>query len=144
MAEVQTAAQDIEIGNEPEISDRGLSGGTGHDEIPRISELLIQPEDNAESKDELGDDEGFREYREVLNGHEDQYIAKEKARKEQMELFLTDKDNVPASYYNTSAKEELILKYADNFNRQYIQIYPGRKELLLCPINEFGIRVRTI
>jgi hypothetical protein len=81
------------------------------------------------------------DYNQVLASHEQQFNDEQKAKKQQLRLYLTNESNVPKTYYNTSPKEELLLQYADNFNRQYTQLYPGRKELLLCPKNEFGHRV---
>jgi len=34
-----------------------------------------------------------------------------------------------------------MLECVDNFNRQYIYIYPDRKPLLLVPFNECDIKV---
>ena len=46
----------------------------------------------------------------------------------------------PESYRNNTKKEELMLEYVSNFRRQFEDIYPGRKPLLLCPLNECGMR----
>lgn len=42
-------------------------------------------------------------------------------------------------YKKNSKKEKLILSYADNFRRQYRQLYGDRKALFLTPVNEHGI-----
>lgn len=33
-------------------------------------------------------------------------------------------------------------EYVENFRRQFVQIFPKRRELLLVPVNECGVRVR--
>jgi len=45
------------------------------------------------------------------------------------------------SYKGNSKKEKLILSYADNFRRQYRQLYGDRKALFLTPVNEYDIEV---
>ena len=45
------------------------------------------------------------------------------------------------SYRLNSEKEVLILKYVENFRRQYHHIYGDRKGLLLYPSNECGTPV---
>ena len=56
---------------------------------------------------------------------------------------LLDRTKASPLYLKNSRKEELCLEYVHNFRRQYAQLYPGRKELLLCPPNEFGVPVRS-
>lgn len=48
----------------------------------------------------------------------------------------------PASYRSNTKKEELTLEYVENFNRQYVDLYPSRAPLLLAPLNECGVPVR--
>lgn len=50
-----------------------------------------------------------------------------------------DPGDLPQSYSNNSEEEELVLEYVENFRRQFVQLYPERKELLLCPRNECGV-----
>lgn len=47
----------------------------------------------------------------------------------------------PESYRAHSPDEIRLLAVADNFQRQYSHLYPDRKPLLLCPINECGVKV---
>ncbi|KAI9348730.1 hypothetical protein DFJ73DRAFT_834662 [Zopfochytrium polystomum] len=75
-----------------------------------------------------------------LDQHELEYLEQMERRRKQMHAVLLDKTKVPASYYTTSKKEALVQQYVDNFKRQYSQLFPGRKDLLLCPENEFGIK----
>jgi len=50
----------------------------------------------------------------------------------------------PASYRSNSKKEGLVLEYVANFERQYVDLYPRRAPLLLCPLNECGMPVRAV
>ena len=77
----------------------------------------------------------------VLHKHEDYYTDQQRQQKQEAHNWLTDKSNVRSSYFTNSVKEDMILKYAENFNRQYKQLYPGRKELFLMLPNEFEVRV---
>lgn len=47
----------------------------------------------------------------------------------------------PESYKVNSPNEIQLLSIAVNFQRQYSHLYPDRKPLLLCPVNEFGVKV---
>lgn len=44
------------------------------------------------------------------------------------------------SYAKNTQKEETLLEYVEDFRRQFIQVFPNRRPLLLCPKNECGIR----
>ena len=57
---------------------------------------------------------------------------------------LLDQSKASKSYYTNSKKESLILTYVDNFKRQYTQLYPTSKPLLLDHPNQFGIKVSLI
>ncbi|XP_068180277.1 dynein regulatory complex subunit 7-like [Antennarius striatus] len=46
----------------------------------------------------------------------------------------------PESYRINSPKEIQLLAMAENFQRQYSYLYPERKPLLLCPINECEVK----
>ena len=50
-------------------------------------------------------------------------------------------DELPMSYRTNNKKERLLLSYADNFQRQFRQLYGDRKLLFLKPPNEFGVQV---
>jgi hypothetical protein len=65
------------------------------------------------------------------------------AQKQQL-LQRIDLHQLPLSYRQNSAKEETELEYVENFRRQFVQIFPKRPELLLCPVNEAGVRVRLL
>jgi len=51
----------------------------------------------------------------------------------------TDVSELPVAYRSNSKKEGLALDYVANFERQYIDLYPYRAPLLLCPLNECGM-----
>ncbi|CAL8263433.1 unnamed protein product [Merluccius merluccius] len=46
----------------------------------------------------------------------------------------------PASYQLNSPQEKQLLVIADNFSSQYSHIFPDRKPLFLCPLNECGVK----
>ncbi|KAF1372807.1 hypothetical protein PFLUV_G00253700 [Perca fluviatilis] len=46
----------------------------------------------------------------------------------------------PESYRVNSPDEIRLLAIADNFQRQYSHLFPSRKPLLLCPVNECGVK----
>lgn len=76
-----------------------------------------------------------------IEKHETEFVDQQKEKQTQLHAALTDRSKVPASYYSNSTKEELVLSFAENFNRQYTQLYPGRKELLLYSPNEMDTKV---
>uniref|UniRef100_A0A4W5P0I4 Dynein regulatory complex subunit 7 n=1 Tax=Hucho hucho TaxID=62062 RepID=A0A4W5P0I4_9TELE len=51
-----------------------------------------------------------------------------------------DLSQYPTSYKENSPQEKLLLAIADNFCCQYMHLYPDRKPLLLCPLNECGVQ----
>ena len=57
-------------------------------------------------------------------------------------LRTITKTNVPESYKSNSKKEQLIISYAENFRRQFKQLYGDRKALFLTPSNEYDAEVR--
>ncbi|XP_029909865.1 dynein regulatory complex subunit 7 [Myripristis murdjan] len=46
----------------------------------------------------------------------------------------------PASYKENSAQERKLLAMVGRFRREFADLFPDRRPLLLCPFNEFGIR----
>ena len=48
--------------------------------------------------------------------------------------------SLPKSYASNSAKESLLLEYVEDFRRQFVQVFPSRRPLTLCPLNECGVR----
>ncbi|XP_060741330.1 dynein regulatory complex subunit 7 [Tachysurus vachellii] len=46
----------------------------------------------------------------------------------------------PASYSENSVQEKLLVSMAENLHAQYSYLYPDRKPLLLCPVNELGVQ----
>uniref|UniRef100_UPI003AAD29CD dynein regulatory complex subunit 7 n=1 Tax=Centroberyx gerrardi TaxID=166262 RepID=UPI003AAD29CD len=51
-----------------------------------------------------------------------------------------DLSQCPASYKVNSHQERRLLAIADHFRCQYTHFYPDRKPLLLCPVNECGVK----
>ena len=49
----------------------------------------------------------------------------------------------PQSYRSNNKKETVLLSYADNFQRQFRQLYGDRKKLFIRPANEHGIEVTS-
>lgn len=49
-------------------------------------------------------------------------------------------DDFPRSYYTTSPKERLLLLFAENFRRQYSEVYQRRKPPILAVYNECQIQ----
>ncbi|XP_067361429.1 dynein regulatory complex subunit 7 isoform X2 [Channa argus] len=58
--------------------------------------------------------------------------------------LLWDQDKVenlcPETYRINSPDEIRLMAIADNFQCQYLHLYPERKPLLLCPVNECGVK----
>ncbi|KAG7224306.1 hypothetical protein INR49_000549 [Caranx melampygus] len=46
----------------------------------------------------------------------------------------------PESYRMNSPEEIRLLAMAENFQRQFAHLFPDRKPLLLCPVNECGVK----
>eukprot|EP01135_Chromosphaera_perkinsii_P002873 Nk52_evm28s229 gene=Nk52_evmTU28s229 len=57
----------------------------------------------------------------------------------ELEDPIIDPETFPESYKSNSQQEELILGYVEVFRRQYAELFPDRKPLILCPPNEFGV-----
>jgi len=53
---------------------------------------------------------------------------------------LPTQTDLPAGYTSNMAKEETILEYVEDFRRQFVQVFPERRPLLLVPLNEFNVR----
>lgn len=63
-------------------------------------------------------------------------------KKRLLDHFVSERgrDGFPKSYSTNSAKEDTILEYVEDFRRQFVQVFPERRPLLLCPKNEVGVR----
>jgi hypothetical protein len=137
-----------EIEHEPSIAGEGSLELKHEDTVASSEELFKasspsidgQEDDEELAVDNLTSSHSSNDVEKYLEHHEKTYIGQQQTRREQIQQWLVDTRNVPQSYYTNSAKEILLLQYADNFIRQYTQLYPGRKELLLSPPNEFGIK----
>ncbi|XP_038124475.1 dynein regulatory complex subunit 7-like [Cyprinodon tularosa] len=63
----------------------------------------------------------------------------EKLQEDLSKLQLSE-ELMPESCRINSPKEEQLLETADNFHQQYVLLHPDSKPLLLCPVNECGVR----
>jgi hypothetical protein len=114
----------------------GQRAGNGEDQEGVEDVIYVEGEEQQMDEEMEEEDEYYG-----LDQHEIDYLEQREKRRNQLQLQLLDKTKIPPSYYSLSKKETMVLEYVDNFNRQYLQLYPGRKELLLCPTNEFGFKV---
>jgi len=55
-------------------------------------------------------------------------------------IRLLDVEELPPTYRMNTNKEDLCLEYVENFRTQFVQLFPKRKELILCPKNECKVR----
>lgn len=55
------------------------------------------------------------------------------------EIKLTARTLKKEVIQNT-VKEQTVMEYVEDFRRQFVQIFPKRKQLLLCPKNEAGVK----
>jgi len=69
--------------------------------------------------------------------HED-VPAREPSKSER--IAAMDLEALPESYKTNNLKEELVLAFVDNFRTQFVELYPLRKDLLLTPPNECGVK----
>ncbi|XP_022052450.2 dynein regulatory complex subunit 7 isoform X4 [Acanthochromis polyacanthus] len=67
-------------------------------------------------------------------------IQQRKEEEEEARTELTQLQHLPDSYKTNSHSEIQLLAIADNFQRQYSHLFPDRKPLLLCPVNECGMK----
>ena len=84
--------------------------------------------------------EGSLEYEKISATQEEAYQNELERRKLEKWIELTDISKAPANYLKNTPEEEQILDYAENFRQQYSRLFPSRKELILSPINEFGVK----
>nr|XP_057907506.1 dynein regulatory complex subunit 7 isoform X3 [Doryrhamphus excisus]XP_057907507.1 dynein regulatory complex subunit 7 isoform X3 [Doryrhamphus excisus] len=87
------------------------------------SEELSESEDDDEEEEEEEEDE--QEEKKVRESPPSEYLSA---------------PLLPDSYKQNSPDEVCLLAIADNFRRQYRLLCPERKPLLLCPINECGVK----
>ncbi|KAL7862681.1 hypothetical protein SRHO_G00116650 [Serrasalmus rhombeus] len=104
---------------------------------PELEEAeLLQEVDEEEEEEE---DEGLRELREL-----EETLSRVRIAPSAPHLLVQkaegDQSEWPVSYRQNSTQEKLLLAMADNFRCQYAHLYPDRKPLLLCPVNECGVQ----
>uniref|UniRef100_UPI0037E7DD64 dynein regulatory complex subunit 7 n=1 Tax=Semicossyphus pulcher TaxID=241346 RepID=UPI0037E7DD64 len=92
-----------------------------------------EPCRGGETQEEEEEEEGLTEQEGTLSDLNDSYqeplLNKEKTR-----------ELCPESYRVNSHNETRLLNIVDNFQRQYSHLYPEHKPLLLCPVNECGVK----
>eukprot|EP00842_Homolaphlyctis_polyrhiza_P004040 jgi/Hompol1/4637/HPOL_001817-RA len=131
--------EDMAVNEQQETHENVEAGEEGTVQPSAVSDAAAAEQATSEMNDSELQDSGDRQPEEV-DRHEQQYIEQMERRKATLKQQLQDKKKVLPSYYTNSRKEQLILQYVDNFNRQYCQLYPGRKELFLSPPNEFSLK----
>jgi hypothetical protein len=66
-------------------------------------------------------------------------VTKKSAKKELLDANPATQ-SFDRRYSNNTTKEETVLEYVEDFRRQFVQVFPTRKALLLSPTNECGVR----
>lgn len=59
-----------------------------------------------------------------------------------LRLCVNSGADFPKSYTENCPDEKHLLFIANSFQRHFSLLYPDRKPLLLCPVNECGVQVR--
>ncbi|XP_029109499.1 dynein regulatory complex subunit 7 isoform X1 [Scleropages formosus] len=104
--------------------DERRKGATIGTESPKIEELLQEGQ-------------GGRELEEMEKSPSREAVST--ARPALSPRPEVDPSRCPTSYKENSPQEKLLLAVAENFHAQYSHLYPERKPLLLCPLNECGV-----
>ena len=92
-----------------------------------------EPELLGEEGEEAGEEEEVEEFEDVDD-------VADTPNEKLLRTSRIDMMTQPESYRNNTQKEELMLEYVANFRRQFQDLYPKRKPLMLCPRNECGVR----
>ncbi|KAL3898185.1 MAG: hypothetical protein SGCHY_002920 [Lobulomycetales sp.] len=100
-------------------------------------------DENADVKNEDGShqEDGVHEPPQEGNPvdyHEALYQEQKRKDRELLIQELTEKSSEMTAYFENTEKEQKVLDYVDNFNRQYQLLFPHRKTLLLNMKNEFN------
>jgi hypothetical protein len=107
---------------------------------------VVALEPDAEERDSHQSEEEEEEVKGPEEEYEEEYTAEEiewTPNAKLKRISEVDVSELPKSYRVNSDKETLCLEYVANFERQYVDLYPFRAPLLLCPLNECGIPVRA-
>ncbi|XP_040185178.1 dynein regulatory complex subunit 7 isoform X1 [Rana temporaria] len=100
-----------------------LEDGSGEGQIPETEEDILTEEDLRDIQEDLS-------HIEVTNGDSSHFRDPD---------AVWDNESFPESYRTNSLKEQTLLSLANNFWRQYTHLYPDRKPLLMCLLNECGL-----
>ncbi|KAI9350126.1 hypothetical protein BDR26DRAFT_851892 [Obelidium mucronatum] len=137
MADVEQAPQEIVVVEQPLSTDE-----TNENTLAPAVEVESAEAVEVDDQGEPAANAGITPHSDANDGdaHEQFYLEQKEKRKKALQQQLLDKSKVRPSYYTCSKKETIVLQYVENFNRQYVQLYPGRKDLFLCPFNEFDVK----
>ncbi|XP_026802213.3 dynein regulatory complex subunit 7, partial [Pangasianodon hypophthalmus] len=102
---------------------------------PDMEEAKVKEEE----KEKEGEDVGLRELQELEQTLDKVQINLSAPHLSEQRPNV-DQSECPASYSENSAQEKLLVSMAENLHAQYSYLYPDRKPLLLCPVNEFGVQ----
>ncbi|MCJ8734378.1 hypothetical protein PDJAM_G00234650 [Pangasius djambal] len=92
-----------------------------------------------EEKEKEGEDVGLRELQELEQTLDKVQINLAAPHLSEQRPNV-DQSECPASYSENSAEEKMLVSMAENLHAQYSYLYPDRKPLLLCPVNELGVQ----
>ncbi|KAM9470536.1 dynein regulatory complex subunit 7 [Clarias gariepinus] len=96
-------------------------------------------EETKVKEEKEGEDAGLRELTELEQTLDKVQISPSSPHRSD-QTPAPDLSECPASYRENSAEEMVLLSMAENLNSQYSLMFPDRKPLLLCPVNEFGVQ----
>jgi hypothetical protein len=139
----ETVAGEDETLNEPLSNDEEAQEQLGEEQQDTQNEQLGEDgepvdEDTDKSTDLIeAEDEEKPEEKVVLDPHEAEYQEQLARNRERNQQQLTEKNEDNRSYYTNTEKEQRVLDYVDNFDRQYQLLFPHRKALVMNMKNEF-------
>jgi hypothetical protein len=134
-----TQQEQYQLEDEEQLNSRNEEQEQGegietHEEEPNISsDLIATDQEKIESKVDIAVDPHEAEYQEQLQRN-----------REKNQEQLTEKTEERLSYYTNTEKEQRVLDYVENFDRQYQLLFPHRKALVMNMKNEFdSVKVST-
>jgi len=86
----------------------------------------------------MGKEEGAE--RGDLDWSEEQFTLEGRFSTKEGRVGAVDVASLPRSFRENSRKEVLALEYVRNFEEQFVELFPERPRLLLCPKNECGVK----
>ncbi|EKX54525.1 hypothetical protein GUITHDRAFT_100002 [Guillardia theta CCMP2712] len=125
----------MELSQVVEETDKEEMDGGGQDR----SNSLGQEEAQNEEADEGGGDRDEEEFDVEAEEKAEEEAERPSEPPKILRMQTIQPEDLSASYSANSNEELLVLEYVENFRRQFVQLYPHRKELLLSPRNECGV-----